>query len=227
MMRRPPRSTLFPYPTLFRSAIGNDSLDKINTTADTAYFSIFEVSAGMLHDPAAVWRLKRVEQITREHAGARQRSRVAQQFVVPFVGNVSRHRRDIRMHYDDIAAGKLVPTMLIRPFRPDPLLILPKEEFQSSAAGRIEVEQQADLIHVRVFQIRADDDRLGGCSVGLVAQSAAGAAGVPRVIQHVGRARTVRDASSPPYRMASSPLRWSRPQTRVSRRHPHPRDDKG
>src|SRR5688572_31035202 len=37
MIRRPPRSTLFPYTTLFRSYFGNDEFDKLIADARTSF----------------------------------------------------------------------------------------------------------------------------------------------------------------------------------------------
>src|SRR3712207_7453722 len=42
MIRRPPRSTLFPYTTLFRSQSGNPIVDAVSGLADSFTFEAFE-----------------------------------------------------------------------------------------------------------------------------------------------------------------------------------------
>src|SRR2546425_5959586 len=57
MIRRPPRSTLFPYTTLFRSQIGvakADYFPQISLTASGGYQS--SALTGLFSGPAGLWR---------------------------------------------------------------------------------------------------------------------------------------------------------------------------
>src|SRR2546422_5612982 len=72
MIRRPPRSTLFPYTTLFRSGCGNDRLDR--PTADQALLEglLADESSFVLHRTGQAHQRSNAVERSEEHTSELQ-----------------------------------------------------------------------------------------------------------------------------------------------------------
>src|SRR5258708_39947205 len=92
MIRRPPRSTLFPYTTLFRSGLLNVGCSKVvrRYTSDVIRNVIFDWSGTLVDDLPAVWRATNYVLVKAERTEM-SLEQFRSQFCLPFTGFYDRH----------------------------------------------------------------------------------------------------------------------------------------